>query len=178
MFLLALGAYGQGEAEDVPMPLPKPSNPGIRAVTTDGKEVILKGDNTWEYATPVAGDPAHSAVLTVTHVREMDDACGLQFRLLNNFGSRISTLVPRLGVYNSEGVHYDTASLSFTNIKPTKTQYTKVQFNGIGCRDISTIRVLDAGHCKMGNIDMFNEEDGQCLSHVFVEPSDLISITK
>ena len=39
----------------------------------------------------------------------------------------------------------------------------------------NTIRdVLDT----VGDIDMFNEEDGQCLSHIYVEPSDLIDISK
>jgi hypothetical protein len=30
----------------------------------------------------------------------------------------------------------------------------------------------------MGDIDQFNEEEGQCLARVHVEPSDLINISK
>jgi len=30
----------------------------------------------------------------------------------------------------------------------------------------------------MGEIDQFNEEEGECLSHIFVEPSDKINISK
>jgi hypothetical protein len=38
--------------------------------------------------------------------------------------------------------------------------------------------VFDASRCKMGEIDQFNEEKGECLSRIYVEPSDLINIIK
>lgn len=159
-------------------PVEARQDPDIRALTIDGRSVILRGDHTWDFLEPKEGDPSSSAVLSVTEVHEMEDACRIEFRLLNNFGSRISTLVPRLAAFNKEGIIFESPSLSFTSIKPTKTQYTKIQITGIGCRDISKLKVADAAHCKMGNIDMFNEEEGQCLSHIYVEPSDLINITK
>ena len=96
----------------------------------------------------------------------------------NNLGYRISSLVPRLAVRNQEGILYTTRSLSFTALKPTKAKYTFVQFSGIGCRDISQVQVFDASRCKMGEIDQFNEMPGQCLSRIYVQPSDLINFTR
>lgn len=151
---------------------------GTYAFTSDGRRVLLKSDQSWEYAPAGADSPENSAVLSVTEVVEMDDACRFQFRLQNNLGYRISALVPRLAIRNQEGVVYDTKSLSFTAIKPTMSKYTEVQFTGIGCHEMSQVVVFEASRCKMGNIDPFNEEEGQCLGHIFVEPSDLINISK
>jgi len=151
---------------------------GVYAVTGDGRRVLLNADNTWEYAQVESRDPESSAILSVTEVVEMDTACKLQVKLENKLGYRISSLVPRLSVRNQDGVVYMERSLSFTSIKPTDSKYTEVQFTGIGCRDISQVWVSDASRCKMGEIDQFNEEAGQCLSHIYVEPSDLINISK
>ncbi len=151
---------------------------GTYAFTSDGKRVLLKSDQSWEYAQLELGNPESSAVLEVTEVVEMDDACRLQIKMQNNLGYRISSLVPRLAVYNQDDILYTTRSLSFTALKPTKAKYTFVQFTGIGCRDISQVLVVDAGRCKMGDIDQFNEEPGQCLSHIYVQPSDLINFNR
>jgi hypothetical protein len=150
----------------------------LKAVTSDGRQVLLNNDRTWTFVESAVGDPSRSAVLSVVNVREMHDACGLDFRLQNNFGARISSLVPRIAVYNKAGVLFDSQSLSFASIKPTEDKYTKIQFTGIGCADIGNLKVSDAQHCRMGDIDMFNEEEGECLSHVYVEPSQQINISK
>jgi hypothetical protein len=163
LMLMSLGAAAQS---------------GIIAVTADGRQVLLSSNQRWEYVQLEASGPDNSAVLEVTEVVEMDDACRLQVRLQNNLGYRISSLVPRLRVTNQDGVVYSSRSLSFTAIKPTKAKYVFVQFSGIGCRDISEVLVFDASRCKMGEIDQFNEEPGQCLSRIYVEPSDLINISR
>lgn len=156
------------------------AHPGdnMEAMTDDGRRVMLKEDHTWTFVEVVEGDPENSAVLSVTQVQEMHDACLLQLRLKNNMKYKIRSLVPRLSVYNMDGILYESASKSFASIKPTRDQYTKVQFTGIGCHEISLVKVHDASRCRMGEIDMFNEEEGQCLKRIYVEPSDLINISK
>lgn len=158
--------------------VPVAADTDIRAVTLDGRQVLLKDDQTWEFVERQEGDPSVSAVLTVTQIWDMEKACKLQFRLQNNLGYRISTLVPRLSVLNRDGVIYDSKSISFASIKPTNYKFTDVQFAGIGCKDISHVKVIDAKHCNMGDIDQWNEEEGECLSHLYVEPSELINISK
>lgn len=151
---------------------------GIKAVTLDGRQVLLKPDNTWEFVKLAQGDPSASAVLSVTRIWDMEQACKLQFRLQNNLGYRISTLVPRMSVQNQAGVVYDSKSISFASLNPTTEKFTEVQFAGIGCKEISHIKVYDAARCNMGKIDQWNEEEGECLSHLYVEPSALINISK
>ncbi|MEZ5570831.1 MAG: hypothetical protein R3E64_02315 [Halioglobus sp.] len=154
------------------------SDENLKAVTLDGRPVLLKSDNTWEFEPVEPGDPSTSAVLSVTRLWDMEDACKLQFRLQNNLGYRISALVPRLSVQNNDGIIYDTKSIAFASIKPTNDQYTEIQFSGIGCHNIAHIKVFDAGRCRMGEIDQWNEEEGECLSHIYVEPSQDINISK
>jgi hypothetical protein len=170
---LASGAWAQEEFQ----PPPRGEGP-ISAVTLDGRRVQLNSDGSWAFVQAAAADPATSAVLTVTQVWELDEACKLQFRLQNNLGYRISALVPRMSIQNKDGVVYDTKSLSFASIKPTDDQYTEIQFSGIGCHAISHIKVFDAARCRMGKIDQWNEEEGQCLGLLYVEPSTQINISK
>ena len=106
--------------------------PALDALTSDGRLVRLLEDHTWEFVSETSGDPANSAVLTVTEVKEMQDACGLQLRLQNNLPYKIRSIVPRFSVYNRDNVVYDSKSQSFTAIKPTRNQYKRIQFNGIG----------------------------------------------
>ena len=167
ILLLSFGARVHAELEE-----------DLKAVTTDGRQVRLNRDYTWEFIQFVAGDPDSSAVLTVTQVWDMQDACKLQFRLQNNLGYKIHALVPRFSIINSGGVVYDNPSISFTSIMPTKNKYTEMQISGIGCHDISQLKVIDAARCRMGELDQWNEEDGECLSHIFVEPSQEINISK
>jgi hypothetical protein len=171
LLLLPLVVHAQEKPEQI-----EPSS--IKAVTLDGRQVLLKPDNTWEFVTLAQGDPSASAVLSVTRIWDMEQACKLQFRLQNNLGYRISTLVPRMSVQNQAGVIYDSKSISFASLKPTTEKYTEVQFAGIGCKDISHIKVYDAARCNMGDIDQWNETEGECLSHLYVEPSALINISK
>jgi hypothetical protein len=178
ILLLGFAAGVRAQEEQLPVdPVPLSDGP-ISAVTLDGRRVVLNPDNTWEFVSAQAADPATSAVLTVTRVWEMEDACKLQFRLQNNLGYRISALVPRMTIQNEDGIIYDTKSLSFASIKPTDDQYTEIQFSGIGCHAISHIKVFDAARCRMGEIDQWNEEEGQCLSLIYVEPSNEINISK
>lgn len=167
VFLLTLTTHSNAQAQS-----------DIKAFTVDGRQVLLKSDQTWEFATLAQGDPSVSAVLTVTRIWDMEKACKLQFRLQNNLGYKISNLVPRMSVQNLEGVIYDSKSISFASIKPTNDKYTEVQFERIGCKDIAHLKVYDAARCNMGDIDQWNEEEGECLSHLYVEPSELINISK
>lgn len=165
----------------------------LKAVTTDGRQVRLNSDYTWEFIEFVAGNPANSAVLTVTQVWEMQDACKLQFRMQNNLGYKIHALVPRFSIIKSGDILYDNPpissiksgdivydnpSISFTSIMPTKNKYTEMQISGIGCHDIAQLKVIDAARCRMGELDQWNEKDGECLSHIYIEPSQEINISK
>jgi hypothetical protein len=172
MILMALAVLaGQVYAQDS-------LEPDIKAVTSDGRQVLLRGDHTWEVIEFQQGDPSTSAVLSVTQVWDMEDACKIQFRLQNNLGYRITALVPRFSVQNQEGVMYESPSISFNTIKPTKREYAEIQISGLGCKDISQMKLIDAARCRMGQIDQWNEKEGECLGHIYLEPTTLIPLSK
>lgn len=150
----------------------------LRGITDDGRRVLLKSDGTWEFVQIPVGDPDTSAVLTVRDVVDYEKACRLDLHLKNNLTMRIGHLVPRFGIYNQDAVLFDSVSTSFSNIKPGREQYTSVQFNGIGCGQISRVKVYDAARCRMGDIDIWNEKEGQCLSRIYVTSSEKIDISK
>ena len=148
------------------------------AVTKDGRRVILKDDKTWDYMQPEEGDPSISAVISVTNVEDTSNACKLGLRLQNNLGYRIKSLVPTFSAYKAGGLRFESVSKGFSSIKPTRDLYREIQFHGIGCGQIDYVLVHDADQCNMGQIDKYNNEKGECLSKIFVEPSELIDIRK
>lgn len=151
---------------------------GVMVITPDGRRVLLKNDHTWEVIEVVHGDPSTSAVLTVANIRGVRNACTVGLRLENNLGYTIKSLIPSFSVHTQDGVSFETVSKAFSSIKPTRNQYRQIQFIGITCDDIGHVRVHGAEHCSMGLMDKFNESEGECLSHIYVQPSDLIRITK
>ena len=150
----------------------------IEAVTKDGQRVILKDDKTWDYLQSQEGDPSKSAVISVTSLDDLGSTCKLGLRLQNNLGYRIKSLVPTFSAYKVGGLRFESVSKGFSSIKPTRDLYREIQFHGIGCSQIDYILVHDADQCNMGQIDKYNNEKGECLSKIFVEPSDLINIRK
>ena len=152
------------------------ANADIQAVTEDGRKVLLKDNNTWEYIQSTQGDPAISAVLSVINVEDLGSLCKLGLRLQNNLGYKIKSLVPSFTAYKTGGLRFESVSQSFSSIKPTLDLYREIQFHGLGCSEIDHIQVHGADQCDMGPLDKYNNEEGECLSKVFVEPSDLINI--
>jgi hypothetical protein len=151
---------------------------GIEVVTPDGRRVLLRNDNTWEYIQVEQGDPSKSALMEVANIKELRNACNVGLRLTNNLGYKIKSLVPSFSAYTRDGILYNTVTTAFSSIKPTRDQYRQIQFIGLRCRDIEHIVVGGAGHCSMGPMDKFNEAEGECLSHIYVQASDLINISK
>ena len=151
---------------------------GIEVVTPDGRHVLLRNDNTWEYLQVEQGKPTQSALIEVANIKELRNACKVGLRLTNHLGYKIKSLVPSFSAYTKDGVLYETVSKAFSSIKPTRNQYRQVQFIGIRCQDIGRVQVHGAGNCSMGPMDKFNEAEGECLSHIYVQASDLIKIGK
>jgi len=151
---------------------------GVVVVTPDGRRVLLRNDHTWEVIEAGLGDPSTSAVISVANTRGLRNACKVGLRLENHLGYNIKSLIPSFSAYTTDGILFETVSKAFSSIKPTKNQYQQIQFIGITCEDIGHVRVHGAEHCSMGLMDKFNETEGECLSHIYVQESDLIKITK
>jgi hypothetical protein len=150
----------------------------MEAVTTEGRHVLLKDNMTWEYIQSKEGDASKSAVLSVINVEDLGSVCKIGLRLQNNLGYRIKSLVPTFSVYKTGGLRFDSVSEAFSSIKPTRDLYREIQFHGIGCSEVDHILVHDADQCNMGQLDKYNNKEGECLRKIFVEPSDLINIRK
>lgn len=151
---------------------------GVEVITPDGRHVLLRNDNTWEYIQIEQGLPSKSALIEVANIKELRNACNIGLRLTNNLGYKIKSLVPTFSAYTRDGILYNTISTAYSSIKPTRDQYRQIQFIGLRCEEIDRIVVGGADHCSMGPMDKFNEAEGECLSHIHVKASDLINISK
>ncbi|MGB5408370.1 MAG: hypothetical protein WBN43_16455 [Thiogranum sp.] len=151
---------------------------GIEVVTPDGRHVLLKNDQTWEYLELAQLPAEESAVLDVVNVKELSNACDVGFKLTNNQQYKIKSLVPSFSAYTRDQVLFDTQSKSFNSIKPTRSQYQKVRFIGITCPEISHIKLLGADRCTMGPFTKFDSGEGECLKRIHIRENDLIKVLK
>ena len=159
----------------------------VELVTPDGRRVRLNDDRTWEYIS--AGDQqrraeeqqaqAPRAVLRISHVDELQNVgCRIGVILQNDLPYKIKNLAIRFSVYKSESLPYDSVTRSFSEIKPTDSQYRKLLFRGISCSGIHHIQVEDPGRCSMGDLDRFSAQPGDCIEHIRVERNELVNIAK
>lgn len=151
---------------------------GIEVVTPDGRHVLLKNDQTWEYLELAQLPAEESAVLDVVNVKELSNACDIGFRLTNNLPYKIKSLVPSFSAYTRDQVLFDTQSKSFNSIKPTRSQYQKVRFIGITCPEISHIKLLGADRCTMGPFTKFDSGEGECLKRIHIQENKLMKVLK
>ena len=168
---------GDDESETVTVKVTR-TKEGVEVVTPNGRHVLLKDDHTWEYLEVEQLPAGESAVLEVVNIKELRDTCDIGFRLTNNLPYMIKSLVPRFSAYTKDNVKFDTRSKSFNSIKPTRNQYQKVRFIGIGCPDISHIKLHGADRCTMGPFTKFDSGEGECLKRVYVQESNLIKVIK
>jgi hypothetical protein len=173
----AADAAPEGDSETISVEVTR-TGEGVEVVIPDGRRVLLRNDHTWDYIEVEQGNPSESALLEVANIKELRNACKVGFRLTNNLGFKIRSLVPSFTAYTTDGIKYETVSKAFSSIKPTRDQYQQIQLIGLQCRDIGHINVHGADHCSMGHLDKFNEAEGECLSLVYVQNSGLIKVTK
>ena len=155
------------------------------AVTEDGRRVLLRDDQTWEYVETAAEDAAGAdttgqEVLVLEVEKRIDGArsCRLGLRLTNNSAHRVDSMVPQLSAMTRDDVLFDTVFVSFHSIKPTLSQYAEANIRGLACEDIGRIRVHGADRCDFDDLDKYNATGGQCLARIRVLESDLIQIAK
>jgi len=149
---------------------------------SDGRTVQLNDDHTWEYLESGAedGDDMQEgyAILTVVRKKESPTGCRFGLRMQNDLGYRIKSLVPEFSAYTNGNILYQTIARDFYEIKPTNSLYRQIHFSGITCDKIDYLKVHGADRCTMGPYTKFSSNDGECLSRIKVEKSELVKITK
>ncbi len=149
----------------------------IEAITVNGKSVLLKNNNTWQYIETKQADTRY-AHLTVVNKQGGDNYCSLGFKLKNGLADKITSIVFRFSAHNHEDVLYDTVTKGFQHLKPTNEGFKEVTFSGMSCEEIKYIRVHGADRCEIGELTKHSAEKGECLKLVQVEANDKIFIFK
>jgi hypothetical protein len=149
----------------------------IKAVTIDGKSVLLKNDNTWKYIETKQPD-ARYAHLSVANKQGGNNYCRLGLKLHNDLADYITSIVFKFSAHNQEEVRYDTVTKGFQHLNPTNEGFREITFTGISCEEIKYVRVHGADRCEIGELTKFSADKGECLKLVQVESNDKIVIFK
>lgn len=154
-----------------------PLQAAIEAVTTDGRRVRLLDDRTWEYIEEEAANEAPIR-LELLSMQSISNRCVIGLRLHNGASYAIASLVPQFEAFVGDGVSFQTVFVPFSNIKPTLSQYQRLEFERVSCEDITSVRLQGGDRCTMDELDKFSPARGECLSRITVEPSTLVPFRK
>ena len=150
----------------------------VELTTPDGRRVLLRDDQTWEYVAEDEDTGSEHVLLPVARKVDLLNGCMFGLRLTNNMRSPVKSLVPQFSAFTRENILYDTVFMAFGPIKPTNYQYREISFFGISCGDIVNVKVVGADRCTMGDLDRYDATEGECLSRIRVAHSDLVNISK
>lgn len=165
----------------------------MEATTLDGRQVLLKEDQTWEFtdteASTAEEDPMVEAEvlaeeedgtdtleLKVIRIWDLPNGCKLGLQMTNNSRVKVNSIVPRFTAIIRDGIAFETVSTSFYEIKPTISRYKEVRFSDIQCEDINEVKVHGADRCSMGELEKFSPVKGECLNRIKVVDSGMIAV--
>lgn len=150
----------------------------VELMTPDGRRVLLRDDQTWEYVAKDEDIDDEHVLLEVARKVDLLNGCMFGLRLTNNTRSEVKSLIPQFSAFIQDNIRYDTVYMAFASINPTRYQYREISFFGIACADIVHVEVLGADRCRMGDLDRGTGAEGECLSRIRVAQSELVNISK
>jgi hypothetical protein len=122
--------------------------------------------------------PVPEALMRMQRKLDIGGSCHFLVQLENTLPFEIRSIVPAFSAYRPNGVVYQSVSMSFQWVKPGDSQTKELVIRGLGCQEIVRIQVEGGDRCVMGDLDRFSEPNGQCLSHIQVQTSDLVRFDK
>ncbi|MBT4703170.1 MAG: hypothetical protein HOB79_19025, partial [Rhodospirillaceae bacterium] len=143
----------------------------MRARTTDGKDVLLKDNGTWNYIKQQGRNNGNISFRVVKY--DYDDAiyCDFSLELRNNTGEKIDYILVRFAGYDNNGIIGDGFS-AFKKIRKGKTR-TKRTVTGMNCTNIRYLKLLFVERCKIGGRDISDEA---CLELVRLSNNNALKV--
>ena len=150
------------------------------ATTADGREVLLRENGTWVFATPQDEEEETPPVATLTLDKRIDltRGCRIGLRRQNDLPAQVRTLVLRFTAYKGDQIPFETVSRGYSYIKPTTSQYQEVDFRGIKCDEITSVEVYAARNCHVGELTKYSATEEDCLKLFEVPDSDIMVIAR
>ena len=149
-----------------------------KAVTGDGRSVLLRDDGRWEFLDGPAEETPRTATLTLERMENLPQGCRIGLRLYNGLTDRIDSLVLHLDVYKPGQIRFETETRGFSYINPTASQYKAVLLRGIACPEIDHVEVEVARNCHVGEITKYSLDRNACARLVEVRASEHLKILK
>lgn len=121
------------------------------------------------------------ATLSVERRVQHPQACQYWIKMENRLPFKIRNMALNFFAYikddrYEEPVLFDTAIKSFSELRPTDTQYRDIFFEYADCSKIEYIRVEDAGRCSAGTLTKFSAQSGDCAHLIEIKHSGLVCL--
>ncbi len=121
------------------------------------------------------------ALLSVERKVQYETACQYWLKLENRLPFKIRNLAVRFSAYimgkgYDRPILFDTDIKSFSELRPTDSQYRDIFFEYAKCEDLDFIKVEDAGRCSVGGLTKFSTQSGDCARFIEVKESSDICV--
>jgi hypothetical protein len=121
------------------------------------------------------------ALLRITKVKQYETACQYWLKLENRLPFSIRNMALHFSAYIMEEgydnpVLFDVSTRSFSEMRPTDSQYRDIFFEHTRCDRLSFIKVEDAGRCAIGELTKFSSQSGDCSRYLEIQPSGVVCI--
>jgi hypothetical protein len=187
ILLISFSAVAQQESPDPgPQVLEPAVEPAADRVVKDGDKL----DWVENFMDPEGNAPQVSmeelkqmvpAVLSVERKVQHQEACQYWLKMNNRLPFKIRNMALRFSAYIKEpgydrAILFDTAIKSFSELRPTDSQYRDIFFEHANCDKLEFIRVEDTGRCSVGELTKFSAQSGDCARFIEVQENEELCI--
>ena len=121
------------------------------------------------------------ALLSIERKVQHQTACQYWLKLENRLPFKIRNLAMRFSAYimgkgYDRPILFDTEIKSFSELRPTDSQFRDIFFEYAKCEDLDFIKVEDAGRCSVGELTRFSSQSGDCARFIEMAESEDICI--
>jgi len=117
-------------------------------------------------------------LLKLEGVKSGSSYCRAELRLYNDCNYKVRDIVFWLSVYKAGGTLIETVVAGFNSVRPSLNQVKAVKFSSVTCEQIDHVLVHGGDRCRMGDLDQFSAQKGECLSRVQVSSSTSVQFRK
>jgi len=144
----------------------------LRAVTEDGRQVILNTDGSWRFDTEAQAHETHRMALSVPRLQDVANGCRVSLHLTNLMADQaIGNFTPRVAFWRSDRITPMREIMRFRDVAPGTTAELAQVLRYVSCSVMTRIEIsaLQDG-CVLGGQAY---EDFECLEWTRADPGAL-----
>lgn len=144
----------------------------LRAITEDGRSVILDTDGSWRFDTETQADETHRMALSVPRLQDVANGCRVSLHLINLMPDQaIGNFTPRVAFWRSDRITPMREIMRFREVAPGASSELALVLRYVSCSVLTRIEISALqDSCVLGGQAY---DDFECLEWTRADPGAL-----